>query len=118
MKRWKLTPKRKAKARRDSKGRFVEWEGGRHISTYSKKWQNNNEHGNRTHIGQVWAKQHSRRPRVGDIVRTKTKSGRYHKGAPWYVRTRYGWRDTGSANRPNPATIKRICARARPTRRK
>jgi len=103
---------------RDSNGRFKLWPGGRSIKDYSPKWQNNNQHGISIHIGQVFSRQHNRRPKVGDVVRTKNKDGTYHRGALWYVRTRYGWRVTTSTTHPSAATIRRICDRARPTRRK
>ena len=103
---------------RDSHGRFKKWPGGRDIKDYPAKWRNWTQHGTRVHIGMEFKKQHNRRPRIGDIVRNKTKNGRYHKSAYWYVYTRYGWSVTASRSKPSTATIKRICANARPTRRR
>jgi len=109
----KLTPSRKAKCIRDPKGRFKEWLGGKSIITFSKKWRNNNAHGIYVHIGREFVRQYGRRAVVGDIVRKKRKDGRYHKGADWYVRTPYGWRDTGSARRPSKKRIAELCKQAR-----
>ena len=110
-----LTPERKAKLVRSKKtGRIIRWKGGHTLATYSKK--RNSKHGTRVHIGRQWSAQHSRRPRVGDVVRTKNKDGTYNRQAVWYVYTRYGWRDSGSHSKPSASTIKAICSRARPSR--
>ena len=110
------TKRRASKCVRDSKGRFAYWKGGRTIGQYSTRWRQNNAHGIRTHIGQEFRRQHGRPAVIGDAVRTKRKDGRYHKGAEWYVKTPHGWRNTGKLRKPTPAEIKRICAKARPSR--
>ncbi len=119
----KMTPYRRSKCVRDKAGRFLRWLPGdgkkaKHIKNYSPKWQNNNAHGIRVHIGMEFSRQHGRRARVGDVVRKKRKGGKYHKQAAWYVRTRYGWRDSGSTRRPTAAEVRGICQRARPSKRR
>ena len=112
MRKW--TKKRKNACIRDSKGRFKKWKGG--LTKAQLKKKRNTYQGIAIHIGKEYRRQHGRPARVGGIVRKRRKDGGYHRGADWYVRTRHGWRDTGSPIKPTRAKIKRICARARPGR--
>ncbi|RKY11461.1 MAG: hypothetical protein DRP65_04160 [Planctomycetota bacterium] len=105
------TVKRRRACVRDSKGRFKKWRGGRTKAELKKK--RNSFQGIAVHIGKEYRRQRGRPAKVGAIVRTKRKDGGYHKGAMWYVKTKYGWRKTGSTTRPSKATINRICKRAR-----
>jgi len=109
----RFSEKRRRLVRRRPDGTFKEWPGGKRKSQLKKK--RNTAHGIRTHIGKEFIRQHGRRAKVGECVRTKTKSGRYHKQADWYVRTPHGWRDTGSQRKPGPSEIRRLCQRARPS---
>ena len=112
MPRW--TKKRARRARRRADGTFRLWTGGRSKRDLAKK--TNTVHGIRVHIGKEFIRQNGRRARVGDIVRTKKADGTYHRQADWYVRTPHGWRDTGSSRKPTADQIKRICAKAHPSR--
>ena len=114
MRQW--TRKRRRACIRDSKGRFKKWRGGRTKSQLKKK--RNSYAGISVHIGREFARQKGRPAKTGDIVRKKRADGKYHRGADWYVKTRYGWRDTGSPRKPSRATIIRICQNARKSRRK
>ena len=105
------TKKRKRACVRDSKGRFKRWKGGRTKSQLKKK--RNTYQGIAVHIGKEYARQHGRPAKIGAVVRKKRKDGKFHRGADWYVKTRHGWRDTGSPRRPTPARIRQICRRAR-----
>ena len=109
------TPQREAKCTRDKRGRFVEWKGGYTKRQLTKK--RNSFHGNAVHIGLEFKRQHGRTARTGEIVRTKTKAGRYHRTAVWYVKTPMGWRETGSKRRPTPARIQALCKKARTGKR-
>jgi len=105
------TQKRQRACVRGKDGRFVRWKGGRTKSQLKKK--ENTFHGIAVHIGREFIRQRGRTARVGETVRTKTKSGSYHKQAMWYVRTPHGWRRTGSTRRPTVAQIEALCKRAR-----
>ena len=109
MRKW--TRKRSSRLIRAKNGRFKKWRGGRTKSQLKKK--RNTFQGIAIHIGKEYKRQHGQPARVGSIVRTKRKDGGYHRGADWYVKTRHGWRDSGSPTKPTRAKIKRICARAR-----
>lgn len=70
-----------------------------------------------THIGAEFKRDRGRRARVGDIHRTRTMDGSYHRLAYWYVRTPRGWCvSPHGTRRPTPSEIKLICATARPGR--
>ena len=105
------TKKRKRACVRRKDGTFKVWKGGRKKSQLKKK--RNTYQGIAVHIGKEYVRQHGRAGKVGAIVRKKRKDGNYHQGADWYVRTKYGWRDTGSPVKPSRARIRRLCARAR-----
>ena len=92
-------------------GTFKVWKGGRKKSQLKKK--RNTYQGIAVHIGKEYVRQHGKATRVGGIVRKKRKDGHYHQGADWYVRTKYGWRDTGNPRKPSRARIRQICRRAR-----
>ena len=110
------TPSRKRRLVRDKNGRFKRWTGGKTKGEITKKRLNYRAHGIRVHIGKEFAKQYGRSPKVGDTVRTKTASGDYHKGAEWYVYTRFGWRNANTKGTLTRARIKTICDNARPSR--
>ncbi len=112
MRRW--TKKRKSRLIRDTKGRFKRWTGGRTKSQLKKK--RNTYQGIAVHIGKEYARQHGRAAPIGSAVRKKRKDGKYHRGADWYVRTKHGWRDTGSPMRPSAARIRQLSRNARPGR--
>lgn len=105
------TKKRKRACIRRADGTFKKWRGGRTKSQLKKK--RNTYQGIAVHIGKEFFRQRRRRARTGDIVRKKKKDGSYHRGADWYVKTKYGWRDSGSPIKPTRAKIRRICARSR-----
>ena len=107
----KWTKARQRAAVRRADGTFKKWRGGKTKAQLKKK--RNTFQGIAVHIGKEFRRQRGRRARIGDIVRKKNKDGSYHRGADWYVKTKHGWRDTGSPIRPSAAKIKRLCARAR-----
>ena len=108
------TKKRKRACIRRADGSFKKWRGGRTKAQLKKK--QNTFQGIAVHIGKEYVRQHGRAAKVGAIVRTKRKDGRFHKGAFWYVRTKHGWRSTGSTTKPSRARIRQLCRRARPGR--
>lgn len=110
------TPARKKRLVRDAEGRFKVWKGGKTKSQITTKRLNYRAHGIRVHIGKEFKRQHGRSPKIGDTVRTKTKSGAYHKGAEWYVYTRFGWRNCNTKTTPTIARLKKIMDRAKPSR--
>lgn len=67
--------KRAARVRRRPDGAIKEWTGGRTLSTLPK--QRNDFQGIATHIGELFAREHGRPARVGDLHRTRTTSGQY-----------------------------------------
>lgn len=105
------TKARQARVVRGSGGRFKEWKGGKSKAEIPKKRQN--YHGGATHIGKEFARQHGRPAQVGEIVRKKTEKGDYHDGSYWYVRTKFGWRNTGKQVKPAPAELKYFLQHAR-----
>jgi hypothetical protein len=107
----KWTKRRKSACKRDAKGRFQEWIGGR--SKREMKTPKNNYHGTAVHVGKEFAAQHGRPARVGDMVRTKTSDGTYHASSYWYVKTPKGWRNTGYREKPSPSVTTQMKARAR-----
>ena len=93
-------------------GTFGPWKGGRDLKDLKKK--ENNFHGIATHIGIQFRKQHGRRARTGDLVRTRTKDGSYHKGASWYIKTPHGWRKSPTGTRkPTRSQVRKIMKRSR-----
>ena len=104
------TKKRDRKCKRRADGTFKKWTGGYKKSDLAK--QQNNFHGIAIHIGKEYVRQHGRAAKVGAIVRKKKANGTYHRGAFWYVRTKYGWRKSGPS-KPTRARIRRICRTAR-----
>lgn len=110
------TPQRARALVRAPSGRFKLWRGGASIAT--SKIKHNNYQGIATHIGQGFKREHGRPARVGEIHRTRTKSGAYHKQAVWYIRTPKGWRKSPTMTRkPTSAEISAELARARLGRR-
>lgn len=107
--------KRAARVRRRPDGAIKEWTGGRTLSTLPK--QRNDFQGIATHIGELFAREHGRPARVGDLHRTRTTSGQYHKQAAWYVMTKHGWRKSPTKTRkPTPDEINALLSSARPGR--
>ena len=107
---WK---KREKKLIRDPKtGKFKKWMGGKTKRELAKK--ENTFHGIQTHIGKEFKRQHGRIAKPGEIVRTKTKSGRYHQGAYWYIRTEKGWRRSPTdTKKPGARIIKMVMEQSR-----
>ncbi len=88
------------KLERAENGTFENFEGGEEDYTH---------HGKVTHIGKEFARQHGKEAEVGDIVRTKTKDGTYHERAPYYIKTRHGWRKSPTGKeKPDEQTIERV----------
>jgi len=110
------TAKRARRLVRDKNGRFKRCTGGKTKADITTKRLNYRAHGIRVHIGKEFATQHGRRPKIGDTVRTKTASGAYHKGAEWYVYTRFGWRNANTKGALTRTRIKYVCDNARPSR--
>jgi len=107
---------RRKKLVRNPDGTFKEWKGGRDIDDLPDK-DRSNAHGVATHLGKEYKRQHGRTAKTGDIVRTKTKDGTYHKQASYYIRTPHGWRESPTEKkRPTKKTIDRVCSTARPGR--
>lgn len=102
----KMTPSRKKSLIRDSKGRIKKWKGGKSKKDLKKK--KNNFQGISIHIGNEFKKQNGRTAKIGDSVRTKNKSGSFHKSAEFYVKTKNGWRSTGNQKKPTKAEIKKL----------
>ena len=115
MARW--SPRRARLVRRRADGTFRAWPGGRRLSDLPRGTREQSQHGIGVHIGQMFRREHGRAARVGDVHRTKTRSGRYHRQAMWYIKTRHGWRRSPTEfRRPTPAEIRRVCAKSRPGR--
>lgn len=109
------TPKRAARARRRPDGTFIEWTGGRTLASLPK--QRNDYQGIATHIGELFAREHGRKPRPGDLHRTRTKDGSYNKQAAWYIYTPHGWRKSPTkTTRPSDRTVAQVLAASRPGR--
>lgn len=106
-----LKGKRKASLNRRKDGTFGPWKGGKTLAELPKK--ENNFHGIAVHIGKEYARQHGRPAKVGEAVRFKTKTGKYHEQAFWYVRTPHGWRRATHTTKPTAAQIRAICANSR-----
>jgi len=84
-----------------------------------KGGENTTWHRHLIKIGLEFKKQFGRSPKVGDVVRRKTKSGRYNKGSTWQIRTRYGWRKSKTyKTRPSINQIKSQLRSSRPGRGK
>ena len=90
-----MTLSRKRKLTRRSDGTFQNWMGGKTKDQLKKK--QNNFQGIAIHIGKEFTKQNNKTAQTGDTVRFKTLSGKHHKQAEWYVKTKYGWRKHGPA---------------------
>jgi len=108
-----MTPKRKKACVRDSRGRFKVWKGGLTKADLAKP--RNRYHGLRVHIGQQFVEQNGRPATLGDTHLTLTAAGKPHKQATTYVKTQYGWRDTGK-RKPTRAEVRRVMQTARPSR--
>lgn len=108
------TKARERRCVRGKDGKFRNWIGGYRKQDLKK--QVNNFQGIATHIGKEFVRQTGRVAKIGDIVRKKKSDGTYHKGAYWYVRTRFGWRRAGM-KRPTAAEIKEILKKARKGRK-
>ena len=104
---------KKSALNRRKDGTFGPWKGG------IKKGKYTSFHGTMVHIGKEFKRQHGWPARVGNIVRTKTKTGSYNKNAVWYLMTKYGWRRAGTGSRkPNRADIQKRLKSAKPGRGK
>jgi len=75
----KFTAKRKRALNRRANGTFGPWKGGKTKSQLKKK--ENTFQGIAIHIGKEFKKQHGRKAKVGEVVRTKRQDGEYHKGS-------------------------------------
>jgi len=114
-----MTPKRRRAVRRRKDGTFKPWPGGETKRDLDRRPpgsipQHNQFQGIAVHIGQMFARDHGRPARVGDLHRTRTASGTYHKQASWYVLTAHGWRKSPTGTtRPSAAQVRAILDRAR-----
>ena len=107
---------RRKKLERNPDGTFKRWKGGQDIEDLPDK-DRSNAHGVAVHLGKEYKRQHGHTADTGDIVRTKTKDGTYHKQASWYVMTPHGWRESPTKKKkPTKREIARICDAARPGR--
>ena len=113
MPRWTRTRAKKLTRRKN--GTFKVWKGGKKKSELKVK--RNSFQGIAIHIGYQFKKQFGKTAKVGDVVRTKTKDGSYHKQADWYVRTPHGWRDTGSNVKPSRSKINTVIKKSRSGRK-
>lgn len=103
----KWSARRAKLARRRPDGTFRAWPGGARKADLAKK--ENTFHGIAAHLTQAFTAEHGRPPKVGDLHRTKTRDGRYHKQAWWYVRTVHGWRKSPTGTRkPTPVEVRRV----------
>lgn len=111
----KFSAKRRRIARRRADGTFRAWPGG--YTKTNMPHARGGQQGISVHIAAEFRKDHGRAPKVGDIHRTRTSTGAFHRAAYWYVLTPHGWRRAASeTRRPTPAEIKAIVNHSQPGR--
>jgi hypothetical protein len=111
----KWSARRASIARRRPDGTFKTWRGGGTLADESDR-RKTGLAGTQRHIEERFISQAGRPSKVGDLHRTRTRSGEFHKLAFWYVRTPHGWRKSPTeTRRPSAREAAIIIANARPS---